>query len=62
MNKDKVKDLFWSFVITALMAVVVFILIMVPSIVGSSTWMLPVIYCVTFLLAWSEIYDCMKGK
>lgn len=59
MNKNKAKNLFWSFVLTVLIAIIFFTLVTVSNIVGNAVW---IVYTLTFLLIWNEIYDSMKGE
>lgn len=62
MNKNKTKNLFWSFEITVLIAIVVSCLIAIYNIVGNSVWVLFIAYGIMFLSIWHEIYDCIKGE
>lgn len=62
MNKNKAKNLFWSFEITVFIAIVVSCLIAIYNIAGNSVWVLFVAYGIVFLSTWHEIYDCVKGE
>jgi hypothetical protein len=62
MNKNKVKNLFWSFGITVLIAIVVSCLIAIYNIAGNSVCILFIAYGIVFLSIWHEIYGCVKGE